>query len=243
MNSRFIITFIFMNLTILKGCFSLDFNCENRPGWKNSVDSKFKTQCVNNKQLTNNCQGAHLAHVLSWNGICETVESLFDNGDFESIQGVVALLFEIDIDAVVWIENPGLPKKTLTHQKYMGTTLVAENASFEKQAAKIAEDWGNGKGKDAATVNKFRLLVNSAPANLRYGEPKLNSGIGKFVDPMGDLNQKITDKEKRWNEQIFEQLVCKTADPSKTTCTKCVCSNACQTSSASTDDINYYVCK
>ena len=127
------------------------------------------------------------------------------------------------------------------HATYMGNTLLTYNSNFSKEAEKIADDWANGRNQNDATANKFRSYVNSAPANLRYGDPKQNSAIGKFVDPMGDQNQKMTPKEKQWHI-MFDDLQCKKADSNWTICTECNCNNACQTSSASTDNINYYVC-
>ena len=87
---------IFMCLVISNGCFSVNFNCDNRPSWKNGIDQDFKAQCIQYAQLPNNCAGAHLAHGLSWSGICETVDALFFHKDFESIQAIVELLFEVD---------------------------------------------------------------------------------------------------------------------------------------------------
>ena len=84
----------------------------------------------------------------------------------------------------------------------MGNTLLTYNSNFSKEAEKIADDWANGRNQNDATANKFRSYVNSAPANLRYGDPKQNSAIGKFVDPMGDQNQKMTPKEKQWHIMI-----------------------------------------
>ena len=91
------------------------------------------------------------------------------------------------------------------HATYMGNTLLTYNSNFSKEAEKIADDWANGRNQNDATANKFRSYVNSAPANLRYGDPKQNSAIGKFVDPMGDQNQKMTPKEKQWHI-IFDDL-------------------------------------
>ena len=118
----------------------------------------------------------------------------------------------------------------------MGKAILIENTEFETEAKKIVNDWEAGKDKDNATVSRFRLLVNSAPANLRYGDPNINSGIGKYLDPMGDINQKLTSKEKQWNAGCIKPTT-------NTICTKCNCNSACRTSTASNDGTNYYVCK
>ena len=38
--------------------------------------------------------------------------------------------------------------------------------------------------------------MNSAPANLRYGDANVNRNIGVQTDPMGDEKGNITDMEK-----------------------------------------------
>lgn len=243
MNS-FIISILICLAFTNDGCFSINFDCRNRPGWKNGIDKKFKARCIAKNQLPNNCQGAHLAHVLSWYAICDAVDSLFEQkGGFDLIEAMVGNLFTIDSDAQVWIEDrSGKPKKAISHQDYMGTTIVAENTAFRQEAEKIVQDWKKGKNKDAATVTIFRSLVNSAPANLRYGEPNINSGIGKLLDPMGDVNQKKTKKEDNLEIMFGYDLECQPSDPTKTTCKRCNCRDACNTSSASEDGKNYYVC-
>ena len=222
-------------LAILNGCFSLSFRCSERAGWKESIDKKFKKQCKQFQQLPNSCNGAHLAHVASWYDICVAAENFFNRGDFVSMQRLVAGLFLIDTGAQVWIKA-GNQKRALSHRTYMGNVILQKNTEFEKAAKKIVDNWKKGKDRDDTTVNNFRLLVNSAPANLRYGDPNINSGIGKYLDPMGDINQKMTSKEKQWNAGCIKPTT-------NTICTKCNCNSACRTSTASNDGTNYYVCK
>ena len=233
---------IFICLAILNGYFTVDFNCADRPGWKNNIDKKFKKQCVRYEQLPNACKGAHLAHVLSWSAICGIVENFFNKNKFSLMRSMVINLFKVDKAAQVWINSIGKEKKTLPHRTYIGKAILIENTEFETEAKKIVNDWEAGKDKDNATVSRFRLLVNSAPANLRYGDPNINSGIGKYLDPMGDINQKMTCKEKKWEKGLRKDFKCKLPTVI-TVCAKCNCTNACKTSSTTADSINFYVCK
>ena len=226
------------------GCFAtVDFDCGGGRGWRNDVETMFRTQCTANQQLPNSCQGAHLAHVLSWNGICDYADKLFSENRFDTLIFFVEILFEIDRDAQVWI-GAGNPKTPLPHQSYIGVNLLNINNNFMKQAIDIVNDWKNGKNKNEKNVTTFRSLVNNAPANLRYGESGHNQGIGKFLDPMGDINQRLTDKEKHWNV-LLEDLKCKQITSRTAQCTKCSggCNDACRSSSASDDGTNFYVCK
>ena len=228
-------------LAILNGCFSLSFRCSERAGWKESIDKMFKKQCKQFQQLPNSCNGAHLAHVASWYDICVAAENFFNRGDFVSMQRLVAALFLIDTGAQVWIKA-GNQKSALSHQTYMGNVILQKNTEFENATKKIVDNWKAGKDRDDTTVNNFRLLVNSAPANLRYGDPNINSGIGKYLDPMGDINQKMTCKEKKWEKGLRKDFKCKLPTVI-TVCAKCNCTNACKTSSTTADSINFYVCK
>ena len=84
---------IFICLAILNGYFTVDFNCADRPGWKNNIDKKFKKQCVRYEQLPNACKGAHLAHVLSWSAICGIVENFFNKNKFSLMRSMVINLW------------------------------------------------------------------------------------------------------------------------------------------------------
>ena len=222
-------------LAILNGCFSINFRCGDRASWKEGINEMFKKQCKQFKQLPNSCNGAHLAHVYSWFSICENAQTYFNQGNFASMRTLVANLFLIDVSAKVWI-GAGNQKSALSHRKYMGNVILKKNTEFENAARKIVDNWAKGKDKDDTTVSSFRLLANSAPANLRYGYPNLNSGIGKNLDPMGDVNQKLTFKEKQWSAGCIKPTT-------NTKCTKCNCKSACRTSTAAIDGANYYVCK
>ena len=237
--------FIFMLvcLAFSNGCFSaVNFNCNNRPGWNNKINEDFIERSILFKQYTI-CGGTHLAHVLSWNAICETLELLFNMNDFYTMQIIVDLLFEVDNEAVIWIEDPSTnftTKKSIPHHMYMGDFIVSMNYIFHDSALNIVNAWKNDKGKAYVVIKEFLALVNSAPANLRQGDPRINCEIGKFLDPMDGAGQQMTNKEKHWN-QIIGHLPCKPVKP-MTICTRCHCIDACKTSSASIDDENYYVC-
>ena len=228
MNSFIIFTFI--SLAILNGYFALYFNCR-RPPWRHSIDTKFKNQCKDHDQLPNSCKNAHLSHVVSWHSICQTAKDLYNTGNFRNMKKLINDLFKIDPDAQVWTAVG-----QLSHQAYMGSTNEEKNTEFKTDALAIVRDWKNGLKNDIGTVNTFRSLLNSAPANLRYSVGRQNQGIGKSLDPMGDRNQKMTAKEKEFS------FPCKPIKQNTIGCTKCrnrSCDNACRSSSAP----NFYVCK
>ena len=45
-------------------------------------------------------------------------------------------------------------------------------------------------------IRQMVTYLNSAPANLRYGDSRINSGISKYLDPMGNINGELTEKER-----------------------------------------------
>lgn len=88
------------------------------------------------------------------------------------------------------------------------------------------------------TKDKLKLYVFNAPANLRYSVGSLNSRIKAKLDPMGNQDQVLTKKELDWSKyEKVESMPVKQG----TVCSKCFCQNAITSSSASSDDINYYV--
>lgn len=236
MKSSIISIFIFLAIT--NGYFAVNFKCGTKPNWKYGIDKMFKKQCIKYNQWPNSCQGVHLAHVVSWSAICHKAENLYNRRHFAAMETMVTVLFRIDTNAHVWT-GPANPKKSLSHEVYMEKAIKDKSEKIFREAKQIVNDWAKGKNiNDDATVSSFRSLVNSAPANLRYGNGGLNSGIGSAMDPMGDQNQKMTRKERYMNTLFGSSFQCKA-----TKCKKCNCENTCQTSSASKDGINFYVCK
>ena len=152
----------------------------------------------------------------------------------------------IDEQSGVWVCtdedcNTDAPKQFLSFKTYMGSDLVEENAQFKNQALGHLDKMKKSSSTDEGiqSMDDLYHLLYSAPANLRYGDGSQNMGIRERLDPMGDGNQRMTEKEKG--------LASKTepASVSEGTCSKCSggCSNAWRSSSASSDKTNYYVCK
>ena len=52
------------------------------------------------------------------------------------------------------------------------------------------------KLKNDPDINEILKLLNSAPANLRYGYARANVQIQAYVDPMGNDEKELTYKEK-----------------------------------------------
>ena len=57
---------------------------------------------------------------------------------------------------------------------------------------------------NAYLITELLKVLNSAPANLRYGESRTNSSIQDFLDLMGDSNGKPTTKETKLVEMSLE---------------------------------------
>ena len=236
---------IFTYLAALNCCFA-SFNCENRPSsWKNSINTMFLGQCTQFHQFST-CSGAHLAHVLSWKALCDKSEEFYDRKDFKFLKDFVDYLFEIDSNAKVWIGGASrnyAAKTAISHKDYMGIPLSDLNVKFYNDSSEIVNNWANGVDKNDGKIREFLQLLNSAPANLRYGTGTENVSIGKLLDAMGDGNQQMTKKEKRWLDIIHGDSICREVEAGKT-CAKCrSCNEACKSSSASIDSNNFYVCK
>ena len=228
-------------MAITNGYFAVNFKCGTKPNWKYCIDKMFKEQCIKYKQWPNSCQGVHLAHVASWNAICHKAENLHKKRRFAAMKTMVNLLFTIDTNARVWVRSAN-SRKALSHEAYMEKAIKDKSEKIFREAKQIVNDWAKGKNiNDDATVSSFRSLVNSAPANLRYGNGGLNSGIGSAMDPMGDQNQKMTDKERKLKTLFGLTYRCKATKYKKCN-KKCNCENLCKSSSASKDGKKFYVC-
>ena len=73
---------------------------------------------------------------------------------------------------------------------------------------------GSFYSKSCFNMKMLLQILNSSPANLRYGCSSDNIAIGKNTDPMGDKNYDATNKENHWmNSPWF--FTCKSATPGK----------------------------
>lgn len=89
-------------------------------------------------------------------------------------------------------------------------SLIELNESYKLEAIvnlgqiNYAKEWVDGQfNKDQQILNCYyteMLLrcVNSAPANLRYGDRSMNSGIQDSLDPMLNYHTLMTAKDSKW---------------------------------------------
>jgi len=176
-------------------------NAAQRPAWigkgtSQAVDTLFKKATPfsykNYKHPTIPNRPPHLAHVVSWKGI-ETIVNAWNKAGKQAgwdLRPFAKYLFEVDTEACVF--NPKSPVKCTRH-----TTILNNNkgALMNKNTAMKA-DVLDEITKKKPKISKIKQLLNSAPANLRYGSTKTNTNIQGWMDPMGDKNNGLTNKEK-----------------------------------------------
>ena len=82
----------------------------------------------------------HLAHVVSWVMICNNANKHLTNGNWADLQGLIDDLFEIDMDAVVWVGSnyANVRNQHVKHVTYMGNNLVNLNRAKKRRNFKIA---------------------------------------------------------------------------------------------------------
>jgi len=194
-----------------------------RPQWYKDVDGKFKdAQGISSPSD----QGYDLAHVLSWAYIGHQGKLFFDelfhdpNGAqsiSKEVRKFVNNLAKVDVQAIAPKLQSPTQTKMVPHTKILNqyltsgkTRLIALNAELITEAMamwnKIVLHWNNNQLKfyqnSCNDMKKFLKILNSMPANLRYGRKSDNTGIGYNLDPMGGNSNKITNKEEKmaWNE-------------------------------------------
>ena len=137
---------------------------------------------------------AHLAHVVSWTGI-ETIVNAWNTAGKQKPGGwdlrpFAKYLFEVDHDACVY--DPQNPTVCTLHNTILnlngGALMKKNNQMRTKVLAEIV--------KHKPSIRKIKNLLNSAPANLRYGSTLRNTQIQGWLDPMGDNTKGLTTKEK-----------------------------------------------
>lgn len=210
----------------------------SRPSFKSTVIRLFQARCSATNQFST-CSGnsVHLAHVHSWQQIRDLTTVYIQGKSWMQLIQSVQLLFQVDRSAVVWVRSGG-SMQSLSHRSYMSPSLVTLNAQYLRSALKYINDIKKLPSK--SNVVDLLTVLNSAPANLRYGQGPINSSIQGKLDPMGNSNQKMTAKEKRWLS-IYRDMP--KSVRSGTSCSRCSCSKAVWSSSATSDGQNYYVCK
>jgi len=168
-----------------------------------------KTNSMKRRILRNSATGTtlHLAHVFPWSSINACVDQYLKNRRITELDNFIGEIFEVDLVAQAptrWLPG-GRPDPTsrVTHDQYLrstdatrsvvgtGTakpTMLDQNTKME-QMALTARRNGN--------INELKKYLNSAPANLRFGEATANVAVNDRLDPMGNLNERLTAKESR----------------------------------------------
>jgi len=213
-----------------------------RPAFITAVQEGFRARCVATQQFPwyPMCSGTavHLAHVRSWERIRDFTIDVISVNNWRSLRGMVDFLFEIDGQAVIWI---GLEpsKQAMLHKDYMGADLIIRNEKLRAQSHCLINQLEMGVTEQKKT--DLLKLMNSAPANLRYGIGTINSSIQGHFDPMGNIHQHYTFNEMMWVHTYSSSTRQVKAGVN---CSKCSsgCGAAVTSSSASEDEINYYVC-
>ena len=170
-------------------------NCGPRPAWYHGVNHRFKAATNMIFPYTNYAQTylpAHLAHVVSWADI-QTIIDTWDAAGQQAgwdLRPFVMYLTEVDTHACVF--DPLNPIPCTLHTTILNNNngaLMNLNTAIRND---VINEINNGNPQGTSYIKR---LLNSAPANLRYGTPGFNTKIINWVDPMGDVNHLLTMKE------------------------------------------------
>merc|ERR1711990_569997 len=161
-------------------------------------------------------------HVLSWDHIrdklSDTLEELKEwkkkRNELPHIDWINDLFMvdnkaRVNIDGIQFERGKKVTKFVRKpHSEYLRQgvrnkkNLIQINKEFKNQVRQNIRkiDFQNGRSKreNCEQIEEMMKSLNAAPANLRYGDSHINSGIGKRFDPMGDKNGVLTTKEKKW---------------------------------------------
>ena len=244
-----------------------------RPEFDKDMIEAFQLRCTQTSQfgLQTDCTkpksfGNALCHVFSWNDMHEMTVYLLQNilnnvnkvTAESELTTLITALFDIDSSAIVSLrpDRPPLPTE-MSHQTYLGPELIQMNDNKRQEAFDLRDgllsqlNTAQAYNEMAAAdlKNLFHIL-NSAPANLRYGRQSLNAGIKRKLDPMGNILGYMTTKERNWHK-IWDSIMGSTGKHTTlktktgTVCSTCIqqsCDYAARSSSTSIDGVNWYVC-
>jgi len=181
----------------------------------------FKTASFNNP--AQQVVGVHsLDHVYAWNNILHDLsiqmKDSYDTQDRSFVRQLnfIDNLFRIDPNAVVNTHYFNQAAALILHSAYLdaNNARLGDGPYFgqpglnditkQEAIALLANlDFSRPETiqmKNANRDNIKALLskLNSAPANLRYGDASTNSAIGESMDPMGANNWSKTGDENNW---------------------------------------------
>jgi len=170
-------------------------NAAQRPAWIGKVDTLFQTATNSHfdynhyKHPTKNAL-PHLAHIVSWKDIDTIVDAWVNQKAKWDLTQFARYLFEVDTEAYVC--DPMSPATCIKHT----TILNNNNGALMKMNTDMKEEVLDEIDDLQPDISIIKQLLNSAPANLRYGLTPRNTNIQEWLDPMGDKTKELTTKEK-----------------------------------------------
>jgi len=190
-----------------------------RPAFKNNVKTGFRDahgKALGTKNFVAGTKHS-LNHVYSWLSIRASVNDEVEAA-YKAKLGVSSTktklnqladkIFEKDLKAVVNLDYFKKSPSSKSHISYLRSGSVTTTKDLEdlnkdmlieaKQHIKNLDFTSTSKAVknlNAMEIKELLQVLNSAPANLRYGESRTNGSIQDFIDMMGDKNGKPTTKE------------------------------------------------
>ena len=166
-----------------------------RPPWIEGVDVKFQTATPFHNQYSN----PHLAHVVSWSDIEAIVNAWNAAGQQAGWDLVPFVNFLTEVDTQACVYNPQIPTACTLHTTILNNNIGGQWGTLNALNTAIRNTVVNeiNNGNPITPIPYFiKRLLNSAPANLRYGTGQINVSIQGWTDPMGDNTKGLTTKEK-----------------------------------------------
>jgi len=190
-----------------------------RPAFKNNVKTGFRDahgKALGTKNFVAGTKHS-LNHVYSWLSIRASVNDEVEAA-YKAKLGVLSKknnlnqlaekIFEKDLKAVVNLDYFKKSPSSKSHISYLKSGSVTTTKDLEdlnkdmlieaKQHIKNLDFTSTAKAVknlNAKEIKELLQVLNSAPANLRYGESRTNGSIQDFIDLMGDNTGKPTTKE------------------------------------------------
>ena len=136
----------------------------------------------------------HLAHVFPWAAIDKCVDDL-DNQN--TLDEFVKLIFKVDEEAIApqqWLleRSPVSEELPMSDMPVPHTDYLYDLIDLNKEMMGEALD----NCKVGQNLDRCKKVLNSSPANLRFGYGKVNGIIHDRLDLMGDTFGEMTKKER-----------------------------------------------
>jgi len=188
-----------------------------RPAFENPVETGFKDAHGKALGIKNFTPGRDhsLNHVYAWLSIRASINDEVEKA-YKAKQGVSTIkkdlnelaekIFETDSKAEVNFDYYFKKKTSDKHISYLRSGAVNGLQDLEdlnddmlleakQHIASLDFKSTPAPAKNTNLIKELLKVLNSAPANLRYGESRTNSSIQDFLDLMGDSTGEPTTKE------------------------------------------------